>query len=50
MLGEDFWETKSYKNYIQEGRCLILFDGFYEPHTIGKKKASLLILKQCKLK
>ncbi|MEO2062620.1 MAG: SOS response-associated peptidase family protein [Christiangramia sp.] len=36
--GEDFWETKSYKNYIQEGRCLILFDGFYEPHTIGKKK------------
>lgn len=37
--GEDFWETKSYKPYVQEGRCVMLFDGFYEPHTYkGDKK------------
>ncbi len=35
--GEDFWETKSYKPYVQEGRCVMLFDGFYEPHTIYQK-------------
>ncbi|APU67665.1 MULTISPECIES: SOS response-associated peptidase [Christiangramia] len=36
--GEDFWETKSYKPYVQEGRCVILFDGFYEPHTFSSNK------------
>jgi len=36
--GEDFWETKSYKPYVQEGRCLMIFDGFFEPHHYNSKQ------------
>ena len=35
--GEEMYEKKSYKNFIDNGRCLILFDGFYEPHAYDKK-------------
>ncbi|WP_051199729.1 SOS response-associated peptidase [Christiangramia echinicola] len=36
--GEDLYETKSYKNYVPKHRCVILFDGFFEPHHYDKKQ------------
>lgn len=33
---EDIWETASYRDIIQEQRCLIIIDGFYEFQHINK--------------
>ena len=34
---ESIFETSSYKDVIKDQRCLILADGFYEPHKAGGK-------------
>ncbi|PHQ61538.1 MAG: hypothetical protein COC10_11955 [Sphingobium sp.] len=33
---EDIFTSNTYKNSVESGRCLILADGFYEPHTYVK--------------
>ena len=34
---ENVFDSPIYRNSIRSKRCLILADGFYEPHTIGKE-------------
>ena len=33
---EDIWTSNTYKKSAESGRCLILADGFFEPHTYVK--------------
>ena len=36
--GEEMYEKKSYKGEVENHRCIILFDGFYEPHWYDSKQ------------
>lgn len=36
---EEIWDKPSYRNYWQN-RCLVVVDGFFEPHVIDPKKPS----------